>query len=640
VDRDHATLAMLQQVKLFHGIDAAELRLIAQHLTEQAYAAGDVVFREGDAADRLFLLLTGTMHVYVEREGKPITYDRLQAGECFGEMALLEETTRSATVQAEVSSHCLTLAKRDFLALMQQPRMVQEIMKSLLQRLRHTNVQLQEYARRLPDVSVPHELMDFTGYDTAGLYDEMIAADGRPRAGTAPLVQRIAALPAGELVQRQRAAEEALLQLGITFNVYGETAGTERIFPFDIIPRIVEAADWATIERGLKQRIQALNCFIDDIYHAQKIVKDGIVPEYLIRSAKHFLPPCVGLHPARGVWCHVTGTDLVRDRDGQLYVLEDNLRCPSGVSYVLENREVLKATFPRVFEDSRVRPVEEYPSRLLGTLQSLAPAGVTSPTVVVLTPGIFNSAYFEHAFLAQQMGVELVEGRDLVVADGWVWMRTTRGLERVDVIYRRVDDDFLDPQVFRADSLLGVPGLMEVYRAGRVALANAPGTGIADDKVLYAYVPQMINYYLGEDSVLPNVPTYMCWDDIQRRHILANLDKLVVKAANESGGYGMLVGPYASAQERADFAQRIQANPRNYMAQPTLALSRAPVIVDNHFEGRHVDLRPYILYGEDLYVLPGGLTRVALRKGSLVVNSSQGGGSKDTWVLAEDAHAC
>jgi uncharacterized circularly permuted ATP-grasp superfamily protein len=307
---------------------------------------------------------------------------------------------------------------------------------------------------------------------------------------------------------------------------------------------------------------------------------------------------------------------------------------------VLENRQVLKATFPEVFEDSRVRPVDDYPSRLLDTLQSLAPPGIASPTVVVLTPGIYNSAYFEHAFLAQQMGVELVEGRDLTVANGVVQMRTTRGLERVDVIYRRIDDAFLDPQVFRADSLLGVPGLMEVYRAGRVALANAPGTGIADDKVLYAYVPQMITYYLGEDIVLPNVPTYMCWDDTQRRHVLDNLDKLVVKAANESGGYGMLVGPHASAQERADFAQRIEANPRNYMAQPTLALSRAPVIVDDHFEGRHVDLRPYILYGEDLYVLPGGLTRVALRQGSLVVNSSQGGGSKDTWVLAEEARVC
>jgi uncharacterized circularly permuted ATP-grasp superfamily protein len=641
VAQDNETLTMLQQVKLFHGIDPAELHLIAQHLSEQAYAVGDVVCREGDSADRLFLLLAGTVHVYVERDGKAITYNRLQAGECFGEMALLDETTRSATVQAEAPVRCLTLSKQDFLGLLQrQPRIVQEIMKALLQRLRHTNVQLQDYARRLPDVPVQRGVMTFTAYDTEGFYDEMLAADGQPRAGAALLVQRLAALPAGELLQRQRAAEQALLQLGITFNVYGEASGTERIFPFDIIPRLVEAADWAYIERGLKQRIQALNCFIDDIYHGQKIVKDGAVPEYLIRSAQHFLPPCVGLHPARGIWCHVTGTDLVRDRDGQLYVLEDNLRCPSGVSYVLENRQVLKATFPEVFEDSRVRPVDDYPSRLLDTLQSLAPEGIASPTVVVLTPGIYNSAYFEHAFLAQQMGVELVEGRDLAVANGVVQMRTTRGLERVDVIYRRIDDVFLDPQAFRADSLLGVPGLMEVYRAGRVALANAPGTGIADDKVLYAYVPQMIKYYLGEDMVLPNVPTYMCWDDTQRHHVLANLDKLVVKAANESGGYGMLVGPHASAQERADFARRIEANPRNYMAQPTLALSRAPVIVDDHFEGRHVDLRPYILYGEDIYVLPGGLTRVALRKGSLVVNSSQGGGSKDTWVLAEEARVC
>jgi uncharacterized circularly permuted ATP-grasp superfamily protein len=632
---------MLQQVKLFHGMDAAELRLIAEHLSEHNYAAGDVVFREGDPADCLFLLLAGTMHVYVERDGKAITYNRLRAGECFGEMALLEETTRSATVQAEAPARCLTLSKQDFLDLLQrQPHMVQEIMKALLQRLRHTNVQLQDYARRVPDLPAQPGVMTFTGYDTEGFYDEMFETHGQPRPGAALLVQRIAALPAGELVQRQRAAEQALLQLGITFNVYGEASGTERIFPFDIIPRLVEAADWAAIERGLKQRIQALNLFIDDIYHQQKIVKDGVVPAYLIRSARHFLPPCIGLHPANGVWCHVTGTDLVRDRDGQIYVLEDNLRCPSGVSYVLENRQVLKATFPEVFENSWVRPVDDYPSRLLDALQSLAPQGVAAPTVVVLTPGSYNSAYFEHAFLAQQMGVELVEGRDLVVANGVVQMRTTRGLERVDVIYRRIDDEFLDPQVFRADSLLGVPGLMEVYRAGRVALANAPGTGIADDKVLYAYVPQIIKYYLGEDSVLPNVPTYMCWDDTQRRHVLANLDKLVVKAANESGGYGMLVGPHASAQERADFAQRIAANPRNYMAQPTLALSRAPVIVEDHFEGRHVDLRPYILYGQEIYVLPGGLTRVALRKGSLVVNSSQGGGSKDTWVLAEETHGC
>jgi uncharacterized circularly permuted ATP-grasp superfamily protein len=482
--------------------------------------------------------------------------------------------------------------------------------------------------------------MKFQAYQTEGYYDEMFAVDGSPRPGASLLVQRVNSLPAGELHYRQQAAEQALLHLGITFNVYGDDAGTERIFPFDIIPRIVEAADWAYIERGLKQRIAALNLFIDDVYHDQKIVKDRVLPEHLIQSASSYLQPCQGLTPPRGLWCHITGTDIVRDRDGQLYVLEDNLRCPSGVSYVLENRQVLKRTFPQVFEASRVRPVDDYPSRLLETLQHLVPEGISDPSVVVLTPGTYNAAYFEHAFLAQQMGVELVEGRDLVVADGLVMMRTTKGFERVDVIYRRIDDTFLDPQAFRADSLLGVPGLMEVYRAGRVALANAPGTGVADDKVVYAYVPQIVQYYLGEEILLPNVPTYMCWDDTQRQHVLANLDKLVVKAANESGGYGMLVGPHASQPERTMFAERIQAHPRNYIAQPTLALSRAPVIVEDHFEGRHVDLRPYILYGQDLYVLPGGLTRVALRKGSLVVNSSQGGGSKDTWVLTGDGHLC
>ena len=482
--------------------------------------------------------------------------------------------------------------------------------------------------------------MQFTAYDTAGFFDEMFETDAHPRVGSALLVQRIQALPVGELLRRQRAAEQALLQMGITFNVYGDAAGTERIFPFDVIPRIVEASDWVLIERGLKQRIQALNLFIDDIYQAQHIIYDGIVPAFLIQSAKCFLQPCVGLRPPRGVWCHITGTDLVRDRDGQIYVLEDNLRCPSGVSYVLENRQVLKRTFPQVFEASRVRPVDDYPSRLLDMLQYLAPDSVTVPTVVVLTPGIHNSAYFEHAFLAQQMGIELVEGRDLVVTDGFVFMRTTKGLQRVDVIYRRLDDDFLDPLTFRSDSLLGVPGLFEVYKAGRVALANAPGTGVADDKVIYAYVPKIIRYYLGEDSILPNVPTYVCWDDTERKQVVANLDKLVVKVANESGGYGMLIGPHASRAERAEFAERIQAAPRNYIAQPTLALSRAPVIVEDHFEGRHVDLRPYILYGQEIYVLPGGLTRVALRKGSLVVNSSQGGGSKDTWVLAGEPNAC
>jgi len=482
--------------------------------------------------------------------------------------------------------------------------------------------------------------MQFTAYDTAGFFDEMFQASGYPRAGSTLLVQLINALPEGELLHRQRAAEQALLQMGITFNVYGDEAGTERIFPFDIIPRIVEAADRAIIERGLKQRIEALNLLLDDVYQAQRIVKDGVIPAFLLQSAKCWLQPCMGLRPPRGIWCHITGTDLVRDRDGRIYVLEDNLRCPSGVSYVLENRQVLKRTFPQVFEASHVRPVDDYPSRLLEMLQYLAPDGVTSPTVVVLTPGMYNSAYFEHAFLAQQMGIELVEGRDLVVVDNLVYMRTTQGFQRVDVIYRRIDDDFLDPLTFRSDSLLGVPGLFEVYRAGRVALANAPGTGVADDKVVYAYVPKIIRYYLGEDSILPNVPTYVGWDDTARQHVLANLDKLVVKAANESGGYGMLVGPHASAAERAAFAERIQAAPRNYIAQPTLALSRAPVIVEDHFEGRHVDLRPYILYGQEIYVLPGGLTRVALRRGSLVVNSSQGGGSKDTWVLAGEPHAC
>ncbi len=635
---DSKQLALLRQVELFRGIDATELQLIAREMAEQSYKDGDVLFREGEPGDRLFLLLTGTMHVYVERDGKTITYSRLEAGEFFGEMALIEATPRSATVQAEAPSVCLTLSRQSFLDLLQRyPNIALAMMKDLLPRLRRTNVQLQHYASRLANVpETSPGLMSFSAYDTGGFYDEMLQADGSPRPGAALLMQRIVALPEGELLRHQRASEQALLDLGITFNVYGDESGVEKVWPFDIIPRIVEASEWAYIERGLKQRIHTLNLFIDDIYHEQKIVKDGVIPEHLIRSAQNLLQPCMGLNPRWGIWNHITGTDLVRDGDGQLYVLEDNLRCPSGVSYVLENRHVLKATFPAVFGASRVRPVDDYPSRLLDTLQDLAPEGVESPTVVVLTPGMYNSAYFEHAFLAQQMGVELVQGHDLVVADGHVMMRTTKGFERVDVIYRRIDDDFLDPQTFRSDSSLGVPGLMDVYRAGRVGLANAPGTGIADDKAIYAYVPQMIKYYLGEEIVVPNVPTYICWDEVQRKHVLANLDKLVVKATNESGGYGMLVGPHASKEERETFVGLIQANPRNYIAQPTLALSRAPVIVEDHFEGRHIDLRPYILYGAELYVLPGGLTRVALRKGSLVVNSSQGGGSKDTWVLAED----
>nr|WP_199330470.1 circularly permuted type 2 ATP-grasp protein [Microcoleus sp. FACHB-68] len=473
----------------------------------------------------------------------------------------------------------------------------------------------------------------FDSYDPGDFYDELFAGKGKPRPEATPLIERIHSLSEGELKRRQQAAQIALFKQGVTFSVYGDSEGTERIFPFDIIPRIVAAGEWAKLEAGLKQRIFALNLFIADIYGEQKIIKDGIIPAELIHSAKGFLPPCMGLKPPAGIWCHITGTDLVRDRDGQWYVLEDNLRCPSGVSYVLENRRVMKTTFPQVFRTMEIEPVHKYPGHLLETLLNLAPKNLADPTVAVLTPGIYNSAYFEHSFLAQQMGVELVEGRDLVVADGYLQMRTTKGLQRVDVLYRRIDDDFIDPKVFRPNSLIGIPGFMEVYGAGRVGIANALGTGVADDKVIYAYVPQMIHYYLSEDPILPNVPTYLCWEPKQLEYVLGNLDKLVVKAANESGGYGMLVGPHASQEEREEFAQRIQANPRNYIAQPTLCLSRVPTLVDDHFEGCHVDLRPYILYGKEIYVNPGGLTRVALKKGSLVVNSSQGGGSKDTWVL-------
>jgi len=475
--------------------------------------------------------------------------------------------------------------------------------------------------------------MQFSSYECEDFFDEMFLPDGTPRAGTRLVKELIESLPDGDLLARQAAAERLLLQNGITFNVYSDNAATEKIFPFDIIPRVVEAAEWDWIEMGLKQRVYALNLFIDDIYHQRKIVKDKIVPEYLIESARSFRKECIGLNPPQGVWCHITGTDLVRDRDGQMYVLEDNLRCPSGVSYVLENRRIMKRTLPQAFDASRVRPVDEYPSRLLATLQSLFPAAMDSPKVAVLTPGIYNSAYYEHSFLAQQMGVELVEGRDLVAVNNRVMMRTTKGLEPVDVLYRRIDDDFIDPQVFRSDSLLGVPGLMEIYKKGRVALANAPGTGIADDKSIYAYMPKIIEYYMGEKIIIPNVPTHICAEPKELQYVVENLDKLVVKAVNESGGYGMLVGPHSSAEERDEFARRIHENPRNYIAQPTLGLSRVPVIANGRVAGRHVDLRPYILYGADIYVLPGGLTRVALKEGSLVVNSSQGGGSKDTWVL-------
>jgi uncharacterized circularly permuted ATP-grasp superfamily protein len=473
----------------------------------------------------------------------------------------------------------------------------------------------------------------FEQYEPGDFYDELFLANGQPRSEAILLIERINSLSIEELQQRQRAAQTALFQLGVTFNVYSDDQGTERIFPFDIVPRILAAKEWARLEEGLKQRIHALNLFLSDIYGEQKILKDKVIPEELVYSATGFLKPCMGLQPSQGIWCHITGTDLVRDRDGQWYVLEDNLRCPSGVSYVLENRRVMKSTFPLVFNKMAIKPVEDYASHLLETLLNLAPLGLPDPTVVVLTPGMYNSAYFEHSFLAQQMGVELVESRDLVIANGYLQMQTTKGLKRVDVVYRRIDDDFIDPLTFRADSLLGVPGLMEVYRAGRVALANALGTGVADDKVIYAYVPKIIRYYLDEEPLLPNVPTYLCWEPDQQSHVLANLDQLVVKPADGSGGYGMLVGPHATPTERENFAERIKANPRNYIAQPTLSLSRVPTLFGDRFEGCHVDLRPYILYGKEIYINPGGLTRVALKKGSLVVNSSQGGGSKDTWVV-------
>ena len=483
--------------------------------------------------------------------------------------------------------------------------------------------------------------MAFEAYDPEGFHDELFATLGEPRSHCAGLIRHMTELGIEQLEQQRQTAEIALFKLGVTFNVYNDELGVEKIFPFDIIPRIIDGDEWVKLELGLKQRIKALNQFLDDVYGERKIVKDGKIPAEVIETASGFHRACLGVKPPAGVWCHITGTDLVRDRDGSWYVLEDNLRSPSGVSYVLENRRVMKSTFPEIFQDMTVKPVDDYPSQLLETLLNLAPPQLPDPMVVVLTPGIYNSAYYEHSFLAQQMGIELVEGRDLVVADGYLQMRTTKGLKRVDVVYRRIDDNFLDPLAFNPKSLLGVPGLMDVYQRGRVALANAPGTGVADDKVVYAYVPDMIRYYLGEEPLLSNVPTYLCWRESDRNYVLENLDKLVVKAANEAGGYGMLIGTKSTAAERAEFAQKIKDNPRNYIAQPTLSLSRVPTLIDGKVEGRHVDLRPYILHrGSEIYVHPGGLTRVALQKGSLVVNSSQGGGSKDTWVLNTGAKLC
>lgn len=477
--------------------------------------------------------------------------------------------------------------------------------------------------------------LDVSGYDPGNFYDEMFSAPGQARPSCQLLAERIQQISVTDLQHRQSVAERSMHQLGITFSVYGDSEGQERIIPFDIIPRIIPGDEWSEVERGLRQRIAAINQFIQDIYHDQRIIQEGVVPRHVIATAKGFREACKGLTPPRGIWCHITGTDLVRGEDGKIYVLEDNLRCPSGVSYVLQNRQLMKQTFPRLFDRTSILPVDDYPSRLLDALQHLQSDQVQSPNVAVLSPGMYNSAYFEHSYLAQQMGVPLVEGRDLVVSDGFVYVRTTHGFERVDVIYRRIEDDYLDPLIFRADSMLGVSGLMEAYAKGRVALANAPGTGVADDKVIYAYVPEMIKFYLQEEPILANVPTYLCCEDSQRDHVLKNIDKLVVKPANEAGGYGLLIGPHATQAERDATAAQIRENPRNFIAQPMLNLSRVPVLREDRLAGRHVDLRPFIVYGEKIYVLPGGLTRVALKEGSLVVNSSQGGGSKDTWVVQE-----
>ncbi|MEZ5543057.1 MAG: circularly permuted type 2 ATP-grasp protein [Pseudomonadota bacterium] len=476
-------------------------------------------------------------------------------------------------------------------------------------------------------------------YSSGASYDELITPAGHARKAAQQTVRYISSLSDAEWGERRDAAELAMRVMGITFTVYSNDSGIDRVWPFDIIPRIIPAREWRITEAGLIQRATALNHFIADIYGEQRIIRDDVFPGELLAESANFRKQCVGIRPPLDIWAHICGSDLVRDSDGKFYVLEDNLRVPSGVSYMLENRLVMKRVFPELFEAVSILPVDGYPARLFDTLASLSPRPADYPTVVVMSPGIYNSAYFEHSYLAQQMGVELVTGRDLVVMDDdCVYLRTVGGLERVDVIYRRVDDMFLDPEAFRPDSMLGVPGLMRAWSAGKVAIANAPGAGVADDKVVYAFVPDMIRYYLDEKPILPNVETYLCMDEKQREYVLANLDKLVVKPANESGGYGMLVGPFASKAERQKFAELIKAKPRNYIAQPTLALSTTPTLCDGHLEPRHIDLRPFILSGQTSHVTRGGLTRVALKAGSLVVNSSQGGGSKDTWVVDMEAN--
>jgi uncharacterized circularly permuted ATP-grasp superfamily protein len=432
------------------------------------------------------------------------------------------------------------------------------------------------------------------------------------------------------------AAELAIKTMGISFTVYSDAGNIDREWPFDIIPRIIAEKEWNHTSAGLQQRLRALNCFIHDVYNDQKIFKDKLIPKELILNSGNFRKQCVGIKPRFDVWAHICGTDLIKDVDGKFYVLEDNLRVPSGVSYMLENRRVTKRIFPELFENYNIRPITEYPNQLFDTLAAISPRASEYPEVVVLTPGIFNSAYFEHSFLAQRMGAELVEGSDLVVEKDKVFMRTVDGLSRVDVVYRRIDDQFLDPSIFNKESVLGVSGIFTSWVKGNVALANAPGAGVADDKIIYTYVPKFIKYYLDEDPILPNVTSYLCIDKVQRQYVLQNLDKLVIKPANESGGYGMLIGPQASRKELAEFARRIKADPRNYMAQPLIALSTVPILGDRAVEPRHVDLRPFVLQADKTYVTAGGLTRVAMVKGSYVVNSSQGGGSKDTWIVGAD----
>ncbi|RFC48384.1 MAG: putative conserved protein, circularly permuted ATPgrasp superfamily [Verrucomicrobia bacterium] len=476
--------------------------------------------------------------------------------------------------------------------------------------------------------------MLFQDYEKGDFFDEMFASDdGDVFPHYHPLYQRFQSLEKEQFQERQQRIDDTFLKNGITFTVYGDKDGTERIFPFDLIPRVIPDREWRVVQDGLTQRIIALNLFLHDIYHEQRILKDGVVPRDIVETAAHYRPEMQNVNVPRDIYIHVCGTDLIRDRDGNYLVLEDNGRCPSGVSYLLENREAMKRAFPRLYSGMNVRPVDAYPELLLKTIQHLSPRQSQTPVCVLLTPGVYNSAYFEHTFLARQMGIQIVEGRDLVAIDGYVYMRTIRGLVQVDVIYRRIDDDFIDPKVFRPDSVLGVPGLIDAYLRGNVALANAVGTGVADDKVTYCYVPEIIRYYLDQDPILDNVRTYLGWKPDDQKYMLENLESLVIKAANESGGYGMLMGPSSTAEERSIFAAKIKANPRNYIGQPVISLSRHPTVCGDTIEGRHVDLRPFVLYGEDVRIIPGGLTRVALRKGSLVVNSSQGGGSKDTWVL-------